>query len=114
MWKFPKYKKNLQDKVVHLSIYWAHLYWIPSGIVAKINSIISRFLLISTSSASKYHLCKWGGLNFLKEFGGWGFMDQRILGISLLTKSFWRALKGRGLWKDIIHDKYLSNIDTEL
>ena len=40
------------------------------------------------------------------ENGGWGIFDVDIFNKALINKNLWRAVDGRGIWSNIIKEKY--------
>ena len=87
-------------------VFWAHLLFIPAGIISRINGIISHFLWSGAKSERKYHLCSMADICKPKGSDGWGILDTQVFNGALLTKYFWRAISCPGLWNDIIKAKY--------
>ena len=42
-----------------------------------------------------------------KRAGGWGLLDMRTFGTTLLCKTMWRGLYEEGIWSNTIQEKYL-------
>ena len=59
------------------------------------------------------HLSKWDVLTLPKDRGGWGILDMELVGHSLIIKSLWRCLHGKGKWQDIIKHKYMGDAIVE-
>lgn len=129
-WLIDKYKQKLmkwthkflslggkyilvQAVLQQIYVYWAQLFWIPNTIVKKVTSIMTNFLWRELNVTSKMNLCKWSELTKPKKIGGWGLLQHQSFGTTLLTKTFWRAITGKGIWQDIVHSKYLQNNTLE-
>jgi len=96
-----------------INVFWVHRFIIPKAIANKISSIVTNFFWSGAGTPTKPHFCKWADLAIPKEFGGWGFLENKIFGQAPLIKSFWGAINSLGIWQDIIHTKYLRQSDME-
>jgi len=95
-----------QKILEHLSTYWTHLFAFTSHIITKICFILSQFLWSITYMDHKYHLISWDTISRPMELGGWGILNTRIFGWSLLLKSLWWAHFGTNICAEIIKEKY--------
>lgn len=55
----------------------------------------------------KYPLCSLTAISRLKDMDGWGILNTHEFNSALLTKSFWRAINGTGIWNAINRAKYI-------
>lgn len=88
-------------------VYWMHLFLSPVYNIKMIKSIMAHFLCLGTRGAHKYHLVCFDTISRDNESGGWGILDVRVFGWELSIKSSWRTLYGKGLWHEIIFEKYM-------
>ena len=59
------------------------------------------------------HLVDWHIISTPYEYGDWNIKNLEWFGMSLILKSLWMVLNGRGLWSHIIAHKYLKNISVD-
>ena len=74
---------------------------------------MAKFIWGGGRDKRSIHLAKWEVLTLPKDRGGWGILDMEIFGNSLIIKSLWRCLHGKGKWHDIIKHKYLGRVSVE-
>lgn len=55
----------------------------------------------------KYHLIKWDKVCRPKRKGGLGIQNLRKLNLSLLCKWWWRLESEKGMWQQIVEEKYV-------
>jgi len=96
-----------QIVLAQLGVYWAHLFHIPITIINSLNRIMANFNLGGCNGQKKLHLVKMSHITFPKAMGGWGVMNLRRFGWSLLIKSLWRGIFGPSTWSRVIRHKYL-------
>eukprot|EP00253_Pinus_taeda_P009779 PITA_09779 len=78
--------------MTHLSVYWAHLFYIPSSIIRRLNQLTASFIWGGKSIQLKIHLTKLKDISIPKKQGGWGIKDLRQFGCALICRSLWRDL----------------------
>lgn len=100
-----------QSVLAQISVYWAHLFYITSAIVNKLNSLMATFIWGGNKDKRKFHLIKLENITLPKKKGGWGIMNPRLFGRALLCKSLWRVIFGNSLWSQAIKMKCLGNND---
>lgn len=100
----------VQAVITQLTVYWAHLYQLPSTIIKKIDGITTNFILSGMRQRKKYHLSKLHFITLPKKMGGWGILDLRRFGHALLLKFIWCGIFGTGIWSQFINQKYMKNI----
>ena len=44
-----------------------------------------------------------------KNMGGWGILNIRYFNSAILEKLLWHAIKGEGIWNNIVYTEYLYN-----
>lgn len=99
-----------QSVLAQISVYWAHLFFIPSTIIKKLNSLMATFIWGGAVEKKKY-LTKLDNITLPKKMGGWSLMNLRIFGSALLCKTLLRAVFGESLWCKAIKMKYMGNKD---
>ncbi|EEE50862.1 hypothetical protein OsJ_31313 [Oryza sativa Japonica Group] len=67
-------------------MYAMGFYLLPEGFHSKMDSARSIFYCQGVGEKKKYHMIKWEALCRPKDFRGMGFLDTRIMNISLLSK----------------------------
>jgi len=82
---------------------------IPKGVRKRLDFYRSRFFWQSDENKKKYQLTKWNIICRPKEQGGLGIEVLELKNKCLLSKWLYKLLHGRGVWHDILHNKYLSN-----
>eukprot|EP00253_Pinus_taeda_P026277 PITA_26277 len=88
--------------LTHLSVYWAHLYYLPNSIIKRINHITASFIWGGSSTQHKIHLAQMKHISIPKQQGGWGILDLRQFGCALICRSLWRGVFGCSPWSNII------------
>ena len=62
-----------QAVLQQMTVYWAHLYFLPFFIIKRIKSIMAQFIWSGSRDKHKYHLIKLEKITIPKEVGGWGW-----------------------------------------
>jgi hypothetical protein len=88
-----------------------------SGVSSKIyhqpdSKICFNFLWNGNNTTCHFHLCSWEVLSRPKSCGGWGLRNLEHFNLALLANTLWNTLFGRGLWHNIVMDKYLRHSDV--
>jgi hypothetical protein len=91
------------------SIYWMAVELIPKFIINQIHKLCINFLWNGNNPTCHMHLCNWEVLSRPKSSGGWGLKNLTHFNLALLAKTLWHTLFDRGLWHNIVMDKYLSH-----
>lgn len=73
-----------QVVLMQLAVYWAHIFYLSSSIIHKINRVTANFLWGGKSTQSKFHLSKLEKIAMPKSSGGWGLLGLRSFGNALL------------------------------
>ena len=94
-----------------LPVYWLSLVKVPSSILHRIQQLIANFIWRGARKDTCYHLTKWKNISKPKDNGGWGIQNIFWFAQSLVAKSCWRGLFGKGLWNRVLKKKYLKGID---
>ena len=89
------------------SIYWMVVELVPKFIISQIRKICFNFLWNGNNTTCHFHLCSWEVFSIPKSFGGWGPRNMEHFNLALLAYTLWNTLFGRGLWNNIVMDKYL-------
>lgn len=97
----------VQAVLSQLAIYWAHLFYLPAPVIKKMKTFAANFLWGGKTYQSKFHLIKMDSIAKSKKLGGWGLLDMRTMGNSLLCKSLLGGIFGNGPWSSFINIKYL-------
>lgn len=95
----------VQAVLSQLAVFWVHLYLLPAAVINKICSRRQFFLWGGRSYPSKIHLVKMATISKMKKAGGWGLINMRIFGKTLLCKALYRGIYGTGPWSHVIHKK---------
>lgn len=85
-----------------LSVYWDHLFYLPSCTIQRLNKITANFIWGGSSVHRKFHLAKMNVISIPKQFGGWGLKDLRQFGCALLCRTLWRGIFGNSPWSILI------------
>lgn len=96
-----------------LSVYWAHLFYLPSCTIHQMNKITANFIWGGSSAHRKFHLVKMDAISIPKHLGGWGLKDLRQFGWALICRTLWRGIFGDGPWSNIIRQKYMKGRQLE-
>jgi hypothetical protein len=94
------------------SIYWMAVELIPKFILNQIRKLCFNFLWNGNNTTSHIHLCSWEALSRPKSSGGWGLRNLAHFNTSLLANTLWDTLFDKGLWHNIVMDKYLRHSDV--
>lgn len=81
-------------------------YAVPKGIIKKADFFRSRLVWQEDENVKKYHLVNWKDCCLPKDMGGLGILNLEIMNIALLAKWFWKMENEKGLWQDILDEKY--------
>lgn len=79
-------------------VYGAHLFYIPSIIISKLNRITANFTWGGNQDHRRFHLTKLSHLTRPKKLGGYGIMNLHLFRNALLCKSLWRGVMEDSLW----------------
>ncbi len=99
--------------LTHMSVYWAHLFYLPTSTINRINRITAYFIWGGSTKKQKMHLAKLDHISIPKRQGGWGIMNLRIFGRALLCRSLWRGIYAPSPWGKIIRIRYLKGKPVE-
>ena len=97
-----------------IPVYWFSLAQVPVAVTEALRKKMINFLWGQTKQVHKYHLVSWRKIFPPKSLGGWGIRQPYWFNIALCVKVAWRALSGKGLWHDIIREKYMKGLSTEI
>jgi len=103
----------VQVVLSQLSVYWAHIFFLPASVINRMNRLAANFLWGGHAYQNKIHLVKMASISKPKRAGGWGLLDMRTFGKALLCKSLYRGIFGDGPWSKIIKAKYLKGKSIE-
>eukprot|EP00253_Pinus_taeda_P017747 PITA_17747 len=93
--------------LTHLSVYWAHLFYIPTCIIRRLNQITACYIWGGSTNQHKIHLTKMKDISIPKQQGGWGIKDLRLFGCALICRTLWRGIYGSSPWSNIIRQRYM-------
>eukprot|EP00253_Pinus_taeda_P025007 PITA_25007 len=93
--------------LTHLSVYWAHLFYLPSSTIQRLNKISANFIWGGSSTHQKIHLEKLKDISIPKQQGGWGIKDLRLFGCARICRSLWRGVFRCSPWSNIIRQRYM-------
>jgi hypothetical protein len=71
----------------------------PTGVLAKLDAIRSRFFQQGGHHKKKYGVAKWQIICQPKELGGLGVANLAIKNICLLIKWLYKLLNEDGMWQ---------------
>jgi hypothetical protein len=94
------------------SIYWMAVELIPKFIINQIHKMCFNFLWNGNNTTSHIHLCSWEVLSRPKSSGGWGLKNLAHFNITLLANTLWHTLFHKGIWHNIVMDKYIRHYDV--
>lgn len=97
--------------LAQLSVYWAHLFYIPASVIHSLNRMTTNFIWGGNKDKSKYYFSKLSNLTLPEKHGGWGIMDLQTFGMALLCKSLWRGVSGDIIWSRSIRKMYMASRD---
>lgn len=95
-----------------LLVYWLSLAKVLISILDKLSQICFSFLWFGTQKKYSYHMINWKTLASPKHLGGWGLKNSFHFRDVLASKSPWRCLFHKGLWSDVIQDKYFKSVSV--
>lgn len=81
----------VQAVITQISVYGVHLFYLPTVIIKKLDSITAIFIWSGMKHRQKFHLIKLRHMSLPKSMDGWGILDLRRFGQALLLKSTWRG-----------------------
>jgi hypothetical protein len=85
----------------------AHIF---VSVLSKLRRISFEYMWVGNKSKKCYHLCNWQFIAKPKQLGGWGLRNICIFYRALATNTFWWAFMKTGIWKRVIHGKYLPQV----
>jgi hypothetical protein len=92
-----------------LPSYFMSLFYLNNTFLEKMGKHRRRLFWHGKKVKKGYYMVKWCKVFRSKKKGGLGVLDLRKQNISLLCKWWWKLVKHRGLWQDIVKAKYLRN-----
>lgn len=93
-----------------LGSYFMQACNLPTPICDSIEGICRRIIWGSYGDQRKVHLVNWESILLLKENGGLGFWNQRIVNKALMLKLIWHIVSSRkSLWVNFIKETYCWN-----
>jgi hypothetical protein len=90
-------------------VYWMSMEAIPRSVLCKIRKMMFHFLWHGHKESQQFHLCRWETLSRPKKNGGWGFRNLAHFNLALNASTLWRVLTQKGIWHNVIMDKYFSS-----
>lgn len=99
--------------LTHLSVYWAHLFYIPTHIIRRLKQLSACFIWGGSSTHRKIHLANMKDISIPKQQGGWGIKDLRLFGCALTCRTLWRGIYGCSPWSNIIRQRYMKGKQIE-
>jgi hypothetical protein len=81
---------------------------IPKGVRKRLDFYRSRFFWQSDENKRKYRLTRWNIICRPKDQGGLGIEVLEIKNRCLLSKWLFKLLNEKGVWQELLHNKYLS------
>eukprot|EP00253_Pinus_taeda_P013002 PITA_13002 len=97
--------------LTQLSVYWAHLYFIPTCIIRRLNQISACYIWGRKSTHQKFHLARMKDISIPKHQGGWGIKELRLFGQALICRTLWRGIFGTSPWSNILRHRYMKGKD---
>ena len=94
-----------------IHVYWMTLFSIPASIFSRMREKLFHLLWSGSSETRKFHLVSWDKLSLPRDMGGWGFKHLSHFNAALRSKSLWRCLFGKGLWGNMIKEKYFKGLE---
>jgi hypothetical protein len=88
-------------------VYWMSLAFIPKGVLEKIRKLTFRFLWSGSKEKKGIVWVTWNYIAIPKGQGGWGIKNIHLFSKALATKCVWRLIEGKGLWCQVITQKYM-------
>lgn len=77
-----------QSVLNQITIYWAHLFFLPASVIKKMDKITANFIWGGQAERRKFHLSKLSGIFSPKSMGGWGLLNLHSFGKALLVNRF--------------------------
>ena len=87
-------------------VFWLH-FWIPVGILEKIKKLCFKFLWDGNKDSAGLSWTSWKTLACPKFLGGWGLKIPSVFAKALAAKNVWKVINGKGLWVQIVVQKYI-------
>ncbi len=97
--------------LTQLSVFWSHLYHLPSSIICRLNQISACYIWGGKSTHQKFHLARMKDISIPKQQGGWGIKELRLFGQALICRTLWRGIFGSSTWSNIIRQRYMKGKD---
>ena len=94
-------------------VYSFSLSRIPKSIVKRLRQFIFTFLWGGTVNKRMMHLADWKTISRPFNFGGWNTKNMEWFSILLKLKILWFVLGSKGLWNQVIQEKYLKKTSIE-
>ena len=89
-----------------IPVFWMH-FWIPVGILEKIRKLCFKFLWAGNKDSVGLLWTSWKSLACPKFLGGWGLKIPSFFAKALAAKNVWKVINGKGLWVQIVVQKYI-------
>jgi hypothetical protein len=97
----------IESSLSSLPMYTMGVYLLPEEVHHKIDSTRAG-LNWDAGQKKKYHMVKWEELARLKEHGGLGFTETRLMNMCMLSKWIFKLERGdRNMCCDLLRKKYL-------
>ena len=84
-------------------------FFLPKGVLEKIDCFRSRFYWQNDQHRRKYRLAKWEILCQPKIQGGLGIQNLDVQNRCLLSKWLFKLINEDGLWQELLRNKYLKD-----
>jgi hypothetical protein len=96
--------------IASIHIYTMQIFWLPRAVCEGIDKIVRDFIWGRSDGERGLNLVNWNTISRLRQFGGLGLRDARLVNISLLWENAWQLFNGRKkIWVRLMHHKYLGN-----
>ncbi|KAL9227921.1 hypothetical protein vseg_003556 [Gypsophila vaccaria] len=93
-----------------LHSYWASLFILPKGVIARIESTCRNFLWDSSPDYRRAPLVAWSTICQPKEEGGLGIRNQELSNLSMIGKLVnWVAEKRDSIWVDWVYANHIKD-----
>eukprot|EP00253_Pinus_taeda_P010868 PITA_10868 len=97
--------------LTQLSVYWAHLFFIPTCIIRRLNQLTACYIWGGKTIHQKFHLARMKDISIPKQQGGWGIKELRQFRYALICRTLWRGIYGSSPWSNIIRQRYMKGKD---